>query len=214
VALFDLDGTLIDSIQLIVDSYQHAFTTVLGHTGDEAEIRSWIGQPLIRAFRHIDEAHADELFAEYTAYNEANTPRMLKAFDGIGTVFDALDDAGVRYGIVTSKRTGPAHWGLELTGLTRVPVIIAQEDSSEHKPSPQPLLSACAKLGVEASTIVYIGDATVDIEAAHNAGAAGIAVTWGAGTREALAGVNPEVICDTVDELRAALTGATREGQA
>ena len=64
--VFDLDGTLVDTINLIVASYQHAFRTVLGREEDEARIRAWIGQPLLRCFRESSPAHADALFAAYT----------------------------------------------------------------------------------------------------------------------------------------------------
>ena len=81
--VFDLDGTLVDTIGLIVASYQHAFRTVLGHEEDEARIRAWIGRPLVRCFQEAAPDHADELFAAYTAWNEANTDAMVRSYAGV-----------------------------------------------------------------------------------------------------------------------------------
>ena len=72
VALFDLDGTLVDSVPLIIASYQHALTTVLGRPGDEAVVRSWIGRPLIDAFVEVSPERAQELFDCYSAWNLAH----------------------------------------------------------------------------------------------------------------------------------------------
>jgi pyrophosphatase PpaX len=83
--VFDLDGTLVDTINLIVASYQHAFRTVLGREEDEARIRAWIGQPLLRCFRESSPAHADALFAAYTTWNEANTERLVRGYAGVAS---------------------------------------------------------------------------------------------------------------------------------
>ena len=80
VALFDLDGTLVDSVPLIIASYQHALTTVLGRPGDEAVVRSWIGRPLIDAFVEVSPERAQELFDCYSAWNLAHTAESLRAF--------------------------------------------------------------------------------------------------------------------------------------
>ena len=85
----------------------------------------------------------------------------------------------------------------------------ALEDTTRHKPDPEPLLAAAAKVGVDPTTAVYVGDATVDILAAKAAGMAGVAVTWGAGERAALEATDPETVVDTVDELTAYLVNGT-----
>jgi pyrophosphatase PpaX len=209
VVFFDLDGTLIDSIDLITKSYQHAAQTVLGHGLDPAEIRSQIGQPLSRVFQKLNPGKAEAMFNEYTRWNHDHTAELLTGFAGVDHLLAALDQAAIRYGIVTSKRRGPGNWGLELTGLTDVPIVIAQEDTPEHKPSPRPLLMACEEYKVDPASIAYVGDAVVDIQAAHNAGATAIAVTWGAGTKQDLEAAHPEFLCETVEELETVLLGTS-----
>jgi pyrophosphatase PpaX len=205
--VFDLDGTLVDTIGLIVASYQHAFTTVLGHEEDETMIRSWIGQPLIRGFRSIAPDHADELFATYLVWNRANTERLLRRYDGVDALLADLRAAGVRVGAATSKLRPPATDALRLAGLEAyLDVLVTMEDTEAHKPDPAPLLLAVERLGAESKgEAAYVGDAAVDMHAARNAGMAAVGVTWGAGTREALAAAEPDVVVDTVAELREAL---------
>ena len=208
VVIFDLDGTLVDSIGLIVASYQHAFTTVLGHPWDEAEIKTWIGQSLYGAMQRVSPERADEIFAAYTTWNEANTERLLAVYPGIPDMLRDLAAAGVRMGIATSKRDAPALMAMQLTGIGGlIPLLVHHDSVDEHKPSPKAVLLASSMLDAEVADCVYVGDAAVDVVAAHNAGMQSVAVRWGAGTPEAIAEAEPTVTCDTVAELRAVLLG-------
>jgi pyrophosphatase PpaX len=206
VVVFDLDGTLVDTIGLILASYQHAFTTVLGRAEDETLIRSWIGQPLIRGFRSLAPEHADELYATYLAWNRANTERLIRRYAGMDVLLADLRSAGVRLAAATSKLRPPAADALRLAGLDAyLDALVTMEDTEAHKPDPAPLLLAAERVGGSVGAAAYVGDAVVDVRAAQNAGMAAVGVTWGAGTREALVGARPDVVADTVDELRAAL---------
>jgi pyrophosphatase PpaX len=206
--VFDLDGTLADTIGLIVDSYQHAFTTVLGEAEDEATIRSWIGQPLIRAFRDRSPDRADELFDTYIRWNHANSERLIGRFAGMGDLLADLRRAGAGVAAATSKRRDSAGEALRLTGLDAyLDVLVTLEDTDEHKPDPAPLLLAVDRLGGTPSRAVYVGDAVVDVQAARRAGMAAVGVTWGAAARDDVAAAQPDVLVETVDELRAALLG-------
>ena len=209
VVVFDLDGTLVDTIGLIVASYQHAFTTVLGREEDEAMIRSWIGQPLIRGFRAIDAEHADELLSTYLAWNRANTKRLIRRYAGIDTLLADLTAAGVRVAAAASKLRGPAQEAVRLTGLTAyLDVLVTMEDTDAHKPDPAPLLLAVDRLGT-GRRATRSTSATPSSTCARPAtpGMAAVGVTWGAGTREDVVGSAPDVVAHTVDELRAALLG-------
>ena len=206
VVIFDLDGTLVDSVGLIVASYQHAFRTVLGHEEDEAMIKTWIGKSLLGVMKDNYPDHADELFREYTTWNEAHTPQMLREYPGIPEMASSLVESGVRVGAATSKRQGQAQWALDLGHLTDlIPLVVAHEDVDVHKPDPTPLLLAAEKLGCSPEEAVYVGDAAVDIQAAHNAGMDSIGCTWGAGTEQDLIAADPTVLVHTVDELRCVL---------
>ncbi len=122
------------------------------------------------------------LESTYVEYNLANLARLQRSYEGVRELVAELDAAGVRCGIVTSKRTATAHLSLEAAGLdAMIEVLGAMEDSTHHKPHPEPLLNALAKLGSTGEGVVYVGDATVDLLAASAAGLAGVGVLWGAG---------------------------------
>ncbi|MBK8470321.1 MAG: HAD-IA family hydrolase [Candidatus Phosphoribacter sp.] len=204
--VFDLDGTLVDTIGLIVESYQHAFRTVLGQEQAQERIRAWIGQPLIRCFQEASPKHAQELFAAYTLWNEANTERLLRPYAGVDALLRDLAEAGVGVGVATSKRREPAAWALRLVGLSElVPVVVAMEDTPVHKPDPTPLWLALERCGGRLGSAAYVGDAVVDLQAARAAGMAGVGVLWGAGLEADLAAQHPQALARTVNELRALL---------
>lgn len=207
VILFDLDGTLADTINLIVTSYQHAFVEVVGHEWDEAEIKSWIGKSLIDAFRGaLGPELGEKAYLSYTAFNEANTEKLIKGYEGVPELLRDLGEAGARIGVVTSKRRPPAEWAIELCGLD-IPLLVGHEDVPAHKPDPRPLLRGLELLDATPEQAVYVGDAPVDVVAARNAGLPAVGVSWGAGVRAEIEAVGPVALCDTVAELRAVLLG-------
>jgi len=207
---FDLDGTLANTIPLIVASYQHAFREVRGEEIEDARARAWIGRPLLGALLEEDPERGHDLDRTYREWNLANTARLIESYDGVPEMLTTLTAAGASTHIVTSKRTETARLALAGVGIDHlIDVVGALEHTTRHKPDPEPLLVAAAKLGVDPTAVVYVGDATVDILAARGAGMAAIAVTWGAGERAALEATDPDTIVDTVTELTAYLLNGT-----
>lgn len=201
-AIFDLDGTLCDTIALIVASYQHAHREVLGVELTAAEIRPWIGRTLGDVYAAWPE-HAAALEASYLTWNLANLERLQTGYDGMPELLGDLVAAGAKVGVATSKRRESARRSLAAAGLEQlIPVVCASDDTLRHKPDPEPLLKAAELVGVDPTTCVYLGDAVVDVQAAKAAGMAQVAVTWGAGDRTDLMLENPTAVVDTMDELR------------
>lgn len=208
---FDLDGTLADTIPLIIASYQHAFREVLREEVDDVRARAWIGRPLLDALLEESPTHGHELDRVYREWNLANTERLILTFDGVPELVAELSDAGVRSAVVTSKRRETAALALKYVGLAGlIEVAAGLEDTAEHKPRPAPLLHGARLLDVDPAGCVYVGDATVDVLAAQAAGMDSVAVTWGAGTREDLVATGPDELCETVDELADLLLGRRR----
>lgn len=204
--LFDLDGTLADTIPLIVASYQHAFRTVLGQEVPEEQARAWIGRPLLPALLEASPEHGHDLDAEYRRWNLAHTADLIRRYDGIPELLEALAAEGTRSAVATSKRRETARLALSGVGIEHlIDVAAALEDTTKHKPDPEPLLHAAAVLQVAPADCVYVGDAVVDMEAARAAGMAAVAVTWGAGERPALEAARPDALCTTIGELTAYL---------
>jgi pyrophosphatase PpaX len=123
-------------------------------------------------------------------------------------LLETLTAAGATCAVATSKRRETARLALVSVGIDHlVDVVAALEDTTAHKPRPEPLLHAAATLGVEPADCVYVGDATVDVLAARAAGMAAVAVTWGAGERAALVATRPDAVVDSVGDLTAYLVG-------
>jgi pyrophosphatase PpaX len=207
VVLFDFDGTLADTIPLIVASYRHTLRTVLGEEPEEHEVRSWIGRPLQPVLEERYPGRGAELTDVYRTWNLANHDELILTVEGMPELLDDLHAAGGRSGVVSSKKGETVLLGLRAVGLAdRIDVVAAQEHTTLHKPDPQPLLYAADALGVRPDECVYIGDATVDMEAARAAGMGAVAVTWGAGLPELLEDCEPDAVVEDVTQLRAALS--------
>jgi pyrophosphatase PpaX len=210
VVLFDFDGTLADTIPLIVASYHHAIGT-MGEVAEEREVRSWIGRPLQPVLEERYPGRGAELTDVYRTWNLAHHDELILAVDGMPTLLDDLHAAGARTGVVSSKKGETVRLGLRAVGLDdRIDVIAGQEHTDVHKPDPAPLLYAATRLGVAPSDCVYVGDAVVDIEAARAAGMAAVAVTWGAGEGESLRAAEPDALVADVTTLRAVLLEGSR----
>lgn len=206
--LFDLDGTLVDTIPLILASFEHTLQSVLGSGRPESEVRPWIGRLLGEVFAAEYPDRASELEETYIRWNRANAAAMIRRYPGVDDLLTDLLSAHLRMGVVTSKRRETAAEAMELTGLTgRIEVLAASEDTTAHKPEPAPLLHGAARLSVAPPRCVYVGDAVVDVIAAQAAGMDSIAVTWGAGERASLERAEPDHLVDTPYDLRDLLLG-------
>lgn len=204
--VFDLDGTVVNTIPLIIASYDHALWRVLNEHPDPAEARSWVGETLRDTFDRRYPERADELIAAYVEFNLRELPRLVEQFAGVAELLSDLAAAGLTVGVATSKRRHSAVLTLASVGLgSALDLTVAMEDTELHKPNPEPLRLAVERLGADPSRTVYIGDAAVDVLAARAAALDVIAVTWGAGLRAALAEAQPTAMVDTVDQLRALL---------
>lgn len=200
--LFDLDGTLADTVPLILASYEHTFQTVLGKSVDKNLAITWIGRTLADAFNEYDPTHAKEMERVYLDFNGRNLRRLATGFDGIPDLLHKLQDSGARTGIVTSKRRSVAQATMEVAGLPSDMVLaVGMEDTKAHKPKPEPILAGIKALGANPSETVYVGDAVVDLQAAANANIAGIGVLWGAGAADEMRAQPNAGIATSVKEL-------------
>ncbi|MDR2492020.1 MAG: HAD-IA family hydrolase [Coriobacteriales bacterium] len=185
--LFDLDGTLIDSEELILSSFRHATAQVLGRTYPDEVMRDMIGIPLDYQMRKLSEEGAAELLRVYREHNRTVHDQLVRAFDGVDKVMAALKQRGYRCAVVTSKLTYQAVHGLEMFDLVRYFEFVQGSDQTErHKPDPTPLLVAAEKMGIAPSQCVYVGDSPYDMQAARAAGMTAVAALWGMFSRERL----------------------------
>lgn len=169
--LFDLDGTLLDTNELIYSSFNHAFKTILNLELPREEITKLFGKPLYSSLVKYDENRVEELITTYRTYNEERHDNMCRPFKGVGELLEQLREKGIKIGIVTSKRRILAERGLVIGDLLKyIDVFITPESTDKHKPNGEPALKACEILGIEPSESLMVGDSHFDILCGKNAG--------------------------------------------
>lgn len=202
--LFDLDGTLLDSVDLIVDSYHHTFAAHSLPPMTRDEILAGIGTPLYSVFGRMtdDAATVASWVATYREYNLTHHDTRARAYPGTVEMVRRIKAAGHRLGLVTSKNRGGAQRGLTLMGLDGVmEVIIGADDVVKPKPDPEPVLLALERLGESADSTIFVGDSHHDIYSGRAAGVLTAGVTWGPFDRNHLEFAAPDYYCDTPEEL-------------
>ena len=191
--VFDLDGTVVDTVALIVESFRYATTTVLGEVLPDELIIAGVGRPLLAQMERLSADHARELYDVYREYNHRRHDELIRGYEGIDEVLGTLKAAGRRTGIVTSKGRDTTAMAFRAVGLeAHFDVVVTATDTAEHKPSPVPLLLCLERLGATAAGSIYIGDSPFDIEAGAAAGMTTAAVAWGVFGREALLAAGPD----------------------
>jgi pyrophosphatase PpaX len=180
VVLFDLDGTLIDSGPMILSSFRHATRTVLGREIPDHELVAATGGSTLEVqMRTFDEERVDELVAAYRAHN-VPLHDELECCVGIQDVLDALRAEGRRLGIVTAKRRRTVELAFARLGIQHYfDVVVTSDDTTAHKPDPEPILLALDRLGARPEEAAYVGDSPFDVAAARAAGVFAVAVGWG-----------------------------------
>lgn len=211
VILFDFDGTVADSIPLLLESFRYASRTVLGAALPDELLLANVGRPLIDQMRVVAPDHADELLRVYREHNLAHHDKMISAYPDVGEVLGGLAHRGYRLGIVTSKARALADKGLEVLGLEDTfEVVVAFEDTGEHKPGGEPVGYALEVLEVPASRAAYVGDSPFDVASGRAAGVRTIGVTWGAFREDTLVGAGPDLIIRAWRELLEVLPSRCR----
>ena len=193
--LFDFDGTLVDSIHLIIESYHH---TMRVHGLPAHPDSFWVaglGTPLRVQFRRFtdDDAEVQRLIATYREWNLAHHDAMVTAYPGALDAVMALKAQGSRLAIVTSKNRHGLEKGLDLCGFHGLfDVLVTSDDLHASKPDPEPVHLALDHLGAKPAHALFVGDSPHDIAAGRDAGTATAACLWGPFTREQLAAERPD----------------------
>lgn len=178
--LFDFDGTLVNTNDVILASWQHTYKHYLGHEVPVEHITACFGEPLLvtmeREFPGVDPA---ESAAVYRQFQVENADRLVTIFPGIKELLVALKEAGYVLGIVTSRTRESALRYMDMFGIASYfDDLVTCDDTTIHKPNPEPLLLALSKLGASADESLMIGDSPFDIKCANNAGVDSVMVEW------------------------------------
>ena len=194
--LFDFDGTLVDTTEMIHQSMRHATSSVLGREDIPREtLLANVGQPLPRQMELIDTENAESLLEAYRSHHERHHDDLIREFPGVEESLGRLGSAGIKVAVVTSKRRPSVEMALGIfPGLRNVvDRFVTLEDTTHHKPHPEPLLRALQLLGgIPRERAAYVGDSPFDVQAAKAAGLTSVAVSWGAFSEDALRASEPD----------------------
>jgi pyrophosphatase PpaX len=202
-ALFDFDGTLVDTTEMIYQGMRHAASTVLGRDDIPREtLLANVGQPLPRQMELIDADKAERLLEAYRYHHEANHDALIQEFPQVAAALSRLRSAGIKVAVVTSKRQASVEMALNNFPDLRdvVDRFVTMEDTKEHKPHPEPLWRGLELMGgVPKEDAAYVGDSPFDVEAAKAAGLTSVAVSWGAFSEDRLREAEPDHLVPDIE---------------
>lgn len=202
--LFDNDGTLVDTHDLILESFHHAMREVLGHDVADERLMAKVGQPLDTQMWDFtdDPAVHEELLRTYREFNHRIHDERVSLFPGVREGLERLRDAGFKMGVVTSKMSPLAQHGLEVLGIADFfDCLVGADSCAQHKPHPAPILLGCELLETSPEKCVYVGDSPYDMQASNGAGIPAAAVLWGMFDEDVLRAENPRLVCSEFSEL-------------
>lgn len=200
--LFDFDGTLLDTNELIIQT----FIAVLGEhfpgRYEREDILHFIGPSLEQTFESIDAERAVELTAQYRAINKQLHDELITEYDGVTETLRLLKARGIKMAIVSTKRSANIKRGLALMGIDEVfEHIISLDEVKNPKPDPEPILLALEKLGASKDEALMIGDNYHDIEGGKNAGVRTAGVAWSIKGEAFLASYEPDFMLQHISDL-------------
>ena len=206
-AIFDLDGTLLDTLQDLADSANYALALHGLPARTVEEVRQFVGNGvglLIR--RAVPEGTPEELerqvLRDFRAHYLVNMENKTAPYPGIPELLDALGAAGVPTAVVSNKFDGAVKGLCQNYFGDRIRAAIGESQGVARKPAPDTVFRALAELGMPREGAVYVGDSDVDVATAKNAGLPCISVSWGFRSRSFLTEHGARTIADTVEELK------------
>ncbi|CEP67525.1 HAD hydrolase, subfamily IA [Moorella glycerini] len=202
--LFDFDGTLVDTSELVIKSFQHTLAPYLGRMVAPEEIYPYFGIPLrdgLSAFVPGKPELVEEMLPVYRRFSEEHFDNLVQPCPGVREGLEQLLAAGIKLGIVTSRVRDTTLYGLRLFNLEDFfPVVVTMEDVRSHKPGPEPVQRGVELLQLAPADVAMIGDSPHDILAARAAGVTSVAATWSKIPRERLLAARPDAVVNTMTE--------------
>lgn len=203
--LFDLDGTLVDTTNLILSCYRASISKLVDNPPSDEEILQGFGTPLsqqlYRLFPTLRD-RPDEIIILWRQTQDELHDRLIKPFPGTAEVLRELRRRGYPLGVVTSKERVAAERDLAMYGLKELAdVIVCWDDTSNHKPHPEPILRGLELMAAPAAEALYVGDSLHDMKAGREAGAKVAAALWGPFAKEPLLAFKPDFLLKSVRDL-------------
>lgn len=188
--IFDLDGTLLDTLEDLTDAVNHALSEFDMPKRDISEIRNFVGNGIRRLMLKAvpngeDNSDFEAVFAEFRRYYNIHCNDKTKPYDGVLELISALQEKNIKLAIVSNK-VDSAVQTLNRRYFPQIAVAVGDREGVQRKPAPDSVFMAMSLCGAERSTTIYVGDSEVDIETAKNAGIKCISALWGFRDKEQL----------------------------
>ena len=211
--IFDLDGTLLDTLQDLCDSTNYTLALHNMPARSLEEIRRFVGNGVgLLIHRAVPEGTPDDLeaqcLADFRAHYLLNMEHRTAPYAGVLELLDGLNKAGIKLAVVSNKFDGAVKGLCQTYFGDRVKVAIGESQGVARKPAPDTVFRALKELGADARGAVYVGDSEVDIETARNAGLPCLSVSWGFRDPDFLLQQGAQHILSSPADLLALLTGA------
>lgn len=209
--LFDLDGTLLDTIEDLTASTNHALRKFSLPERSVDEVRSFVGNGVRRLMQQAVPANTsnelfEEIFEAFKDYYFKHSYDYTLPYPGIMPLLYELKEKGLKLGIVSNK------WHTAVQELSScffsdlIEVAIGESETTPRKPNPEGVFTALKALGCNAKEALYVGDSNIDIMTAQNAGIKCISVTWGFRNEEFLKAHQARTLIHSPQELLSIIT--------
>ncbi|WEG13611.1 pyrophosphatase PpaX [Pullulanibacillus sp. KACC 23026] len=200
--LFDLDGTLINTNELIIASFLDTLNRYYPNKYGREDIIEFIGEPLEVSFNRVDPERVEEMVTQYRKHNIEHHDELVTEYPKVRETIAQLAKEGYRLGIVTTKRRETVIMGLELTGLRPYfETIVTIDDVTNAKPDPEPVQLALKQLKSKPEEAFMVGDSPSDIEAGRRAGTQTVGVAWSIKGEAMIQEAKPDYILHEMTDL-------------
>lgn len=202
--LFDLDGTLINTNELIIESFLHTLNKYYPDKYKREDVFPFIGPTLYETFESINPEKMEEMVQVYRKFNHEQHDKLVTEFETVFETIQILKGKGFKLGIVTTKIRTTVNMGLKLTKLDQFFDVVVTLDDVEHaKPNPEPIFKALEQLDAKPEEAIMVGDNHHDIGAGKNAGTKTAGVAWSIKGRDYIESFQPDYVLDKMSDLLA-----------
>lgn len=200
--LFDLDGTLVNTNELIIASFLHTLDHYYPNEYTREKVIEFIGPSLDDTFNRLNPDKVDEMIEMYRTFNHEMHDELVEEYGTVKETVKALHEKGYKLAVVTTKISKTAMMGLKLTGLDQYfSVLVGMDHVTKVKPDPEPLLNALNQLQSSPERAIMVGDSQYDILGGKNTGTKTAAVAWTIKGKEFLQSYEPDVMLETMSDL-------------
>jgi pyrophosphatase PpaX len=200
--LFDLDGTLINTNELIIASFLHTLHSYYPNKYKREDVLPFIGPTLYDTFASINQDKMEEMVIAYRKFNHEQHDTLVTEYETVFETIKTLKEQGFKLGIVTTKIRDTVTMGLNLTKLDQFfDVVVTLDDVENAKPDPEPVLKALEQLGSSPDEAIMVGDNHHDVLAGKNAGTKTAGVAWSIKGREYISSYKPDYLLEKMSDL-------------